>query len=256
MKRMGWCEQVVHFKLNGCSEQMASLNDTIALGLVLVLLFGAAALYLYTRIQQCEQKLNLVESILLDIKMSAELREYPEMKLSSRPSEHRAEHRSEQEMYSSALEEAHLDSLESEHVSLSVAPASAPASVTTGTPVVNASSPVPSSVLDIQASPLDNTLSVSEEPSSSKSSRKLPSSSGSMTANYEAMTLVELKDLAKSRGIKGSSVMRRGQVLEALRAEDSGEKPKPSEQPLKLDESMLTSLLEHASSFEGVETLA
>ena len=252
---MDWCEQVVHFKLNGCSEQMASLNDTIALGLVLVLLFGAAALYLYTRIQQCEQKLNLVESILLDIKMSAELREYPEMKLSSRPSEHRAEHRSEQEMYSSALEEAHLDSFETEHTSVAIA--SAP--VTTGVPVVNApavSSVVPSSVLDIQASPLDNTLSVSEEPSSSKSSRKLPSSSGSMTANYEAMTLVELKDLAKSRGIKGSSVMRRGQVLEALRAEDSGEKPKPSEQPLKLDESMLTSLLEHASSFEGVETLA
>jgi len=249
---MGWCEQVVHFKLNGCSEQMASLNDTIALGLVLVLLFGAAALYLYTRIQQCEQKLNLVESILLDIKMSAELREYPEMKLSSRPSEHRAEHRSEQEMYSSALEEAHLDSFETEHTSVAIASASAPAPA----PAPAVSSVVPSSVLDIQASPLDNTLSVSEEPSSSKSSRKLPSSSGSMTANYEAMTLVELKDLAKSRGIKGSSVMRRGQVLEALRAEDSGEKPKPSEQPLKLDESMLTSLLEHASSFEGVETLA
>ena len=248
MKRMGWCEQVGHFKLNGCSEQMASLNDTIALGLVLVLLFGAAALYLYTRIQQCEQKLNLVESILLDIKMSAELREYPEMKLSSRPSERRVEHSSEQEMYSSALEEAHLDSLETEHTSVAIASASAPA------PAVSPA--VPSSVLDIQASPLDNTLSVSEEPSSSKPSRKLPSSSGSMTANYEAMTLVELKDLAKSRGIKGSSVMRRGQVLEALRAEDSGEKPKPSEQPLKLDESMLTSLLEHASSFEGVETLA
>lgn len=250
LKRMDWCEQVVHFKLNGCSEQMASLNDTIALGLVLVLLFGAAALYLYTRIQQCEQKLNLVESILLDIKMSAELREYPEMKLSSRPSEHRAEHRSEQEMYSSALEEAHLDSIETEHTSVAIAPAP------TSAPAPAVSSVVPSSVLDIQASPLDNTLSVSEEPSSSKSSRKLPSSSGSMTANYEAMTLVELKDLAKSRGIKGSSVMRRGQVLEALRAEDSGEKPKPSEQPLKLDESMLTSLLEHASSFEGVETLA
>jgi hypothetical protein len=42
-------------------------------------LFGAVSLYIYTRIQQCEQKLNLVESILLDIKMSAELREYPDI---------------------------------------------------------------------------------------------------------------------------------------------------------------------------------
>jgi hypothetical protein len=58
---------------------MASLNDTLTLGLILILLFGAVSLYLYTRIQQCEQKLNLVESILLDIKMSAELREYPDL---------------------------------------------------------------------------------------------------------------------------------------------------------------------------------
>jgi len=58
---------------------MATLNDTLTLGLILILLFGAVSLYLYTRIQQCEQKLNLVESILLDIKMSAELREYPDL---------------------------------------------------------------------------------------------------------------------------------------------------------------------------------
>jgi hypothetical protein len=57
---------------------MAGLNDTLTLGLILVLLFGAVSLYLYTRIQQCEQKLNLVESILLDIKMSAVLQGYPE----------------------------------------------------------------------------------------------------------------------------------------------------------------------------------
>ena len=58
---------------------MASMNDLLTVSLVLILLFGAVSLYIYTRIQQCEQKLNLVESILLDIKMSAELREYPDI---------------------------------------------------------------------------------------------------------------------------------------------------------------------------------
>ena len=30
---------------------MSSLNDTLTLGLILILLFGAVSLYLYTRIQ-------------------------------------------------------------------------------------------------------------------------------------------------------------------------------------------------------------
>jgi len=54
------------------------MNDLLTVSLILILLFGAVSLYMYTRIQQCEQKLNLVESVLLDIKMSAELREYPD----------------------------------------------------------------------------------------------------------------------------------------------------------------------------------
>jgi len=58
---------------------MATMNDLLTVSLILILLFGAVSLYMYTRIQQCEQKLNLVESVLLDIKMSAELREYPDM---------------------------------------------------------------------------------------------------------------------------------------------------------------------------------
>ena len=52
---------------------MNNISDTLTIGLVLVLLFGSIALYLYTRIQQSEQKINLLESILLDLKMSNEI---------------------------------------------------------------------------------------------------------------------------------------------------------------------------------------
>ena len=191
---------------------MSSLNDTIALGLVLVLLFGAAALYLYTRVQQCEQKLNLVESILLDIKMGAELREYPDMGLhkeaSIRPSPV-----DEEALYSAALEEAAIDSIDSKsEVEVSAAPSGS--SKAHKTPVQVTKQPAPLSV------------------------------------NYEAMTLVELKELGRQRSLKGFSTMRRSQILEALRSNDTS----PSEGvPSKLNEEILSSLLEQASTFESSE---
>lgn len=52
---------------------MSYLGDTLTVGLVLVLLFGSIALYLYTRIQQTEQKVSLLESIILDLKLTGEL---------------------------------------------------------------------------------------------------------------------------------------------------------------------------------------
>lgn len=58
---------------------MTSLSDTLTIGLVLVLLFGSIAIYLYTRIQQAEQKISLLESILLDLKMSSEIKSYTEL---------------------------------------------------------------------------------------------------------------------------------------------------------------------------------
>ena len=58
---------------------MTTLSDTLTISLVLLLLFGSIALYLYTRIQQAEQKLSLLESILLDLKMSSEVKSYAEL---------------------------------------------------------------------------------------------------------------------------------------------------------------------------------
>jgi hypothetical protein len=43
-------------------------------GLVFFLLFGAISLYLYMYVQQVDQKVNLLESILLDMKVSNEIK--------------------------------------------------------------------------------------------------------------------------------------------------------------------------------------
>lgn len=55
------------------------LSDTLTVALVLLLLVGSIVLYLYTCIQQSEQKINLLESILLDLKMSNEIKSYTEL---------------------------------------------------------------------------------------------------------------------------------------------------------------------------------
>jgi len=221
---------------------MASLNDTLTVGLILILLFGAVSLYLYTRVQQCEQKLNLVESILLDIKMSAELREYPELpapvpvqKVSrsgsvdsdrsndqargrgnSRDNNNNNNNNSEEALYASALEEAHLDAEAS-----TLPPLEESAS---GVEVAEAAAVVSSKVEEVKA-------------------KSVP------TVNYESMTLAELKAIGKQRSITGLSAMKRSQILEALRNADSKQTTVAGD---------LSSFLDMASPLdeEGVETLS
>jgi hypothetical protein len=172
---------------------MASLNDTLTLGLILILLFGAASLYLYTRIQQCEQKLNLVESILLDIKMSAELSGYPEppprapLPFPPVPPNSKVapfEELEEQERQ----EQERQEQKQSQETTIDESPASA---------------------IDTMA-PLEEVEEFSAVPESVPTAPKV-------AANYESMTLAELKALAKQRSITGASSMKRSQLLEVLK---------------------------------------
>lgn len=186
---------------------MPSLNDTLTVGLVLILLFGAVSLYLYTRIQQCEQKLNLVESILLDIKMSAELRDYPDIPFR-------------------------------ESVSI---PVSSPA------PVARPPTPPPATVAPFEETveqlealpPIDETrelLSPVQPAVFSAASpvvaAPVPTSRASVGANYESMTLSELKALAQQRNITGAKSMKRNQILEALRTSDRAAEASPALPPV------------------------
>jgi len=217
---------------------MSSLNDTLALGLVLVLLFGAASLYLYTRVQQCEQKLNLVESILLDIKMSAELREYPDIGIggliggsgggsssnsSSSSGSGSGSSNQEQALYTSALEEAHMDGIQA-------------------APLKEFEEDAEGEAEEVKE------VSLVKQTRSLSASGEVSKTSSSLSVNYEAMTLVELKELARQRSIKGFSTMRRSQILEALRAHETG-----VQEPVKLNEGILTALLEQAQTLDQTE---
>lgn len=51
---------------------MVGLSDSVTVGILLLLIFGAAAFYLYSRMTQNEKRLSLLENLLLTLKISTE----------------------------------------------------------------------------------------------------------------------------------------------------------------------------------------
>ena len=173
------------------------LSDTLTIGLVLVLLFGSITLYLYTCIQQSEQKVSLLESILLDLKMSAEVKSYAELPV---------------EFISSGGVETSGG-----------AEASILLSNTADT--VNEESYAP---FDDHAEEGAETLPAEEviDIGDYKSAIAEAVEEKSSGPNYEEMSLKELQVLAKSRNIVG--VTKKGPLIEALKTSDRSSPVKPS----------------------------
>jgi len=170
---------------------MTSISDTLTVGLVLVLLFGSIALYLYTCIQQSEQKISLLESILLDLKMSNEIKSYSEL----------------------PADDTHSSM---EHV---VPPSS---------PATSVSSHVNPKQDEVYVPFLDDEETVDTGVDTAIDVEELTLVEESKTdevvkVNYDSMSLKELQALAKSRGITG--LTKKGALVDALKAADETVKP-------------------------------
>jgi len=188
---------------------MATISDTLTLGLILVLIFGSVCLYLFTRIQQSEAKINLLEGLLLDIKMSNELTSYPDVApVYPAPNKPLAEVRpfTDETDDASATADASAPATTPDNVS---APAPAPAEQPSDNLFMSEATELDS---DVQG--FDQAFGTSEDLTESS----LPVTQ--VGANYEAMTLKELQSLAKQRNITGASSMRRAQIITALRTSD------------------------------------
>jgi hypothetical protein len=176
---------------------MTSLSDTLTLGLVLVLLFGSIALYLYTRIQQAEQKISLLESILLDLKMSAEVKSYTELPAHTSGSFSNDTHDDSYAPYDDTANENEERNQTNSHRS---------------------------SVADLVSEPLHNETDIEEyksaiaEAITEETTQVVDETKSSLSNNYEAMTLKELQTLAKTRGISGG--LKKQQLIEALKTSD------------------------------------
>lgn len=210
---------------------MSALSDTITLGLVLILLFGSICLYLYTRIQQAEQKLSLIESILLELKMSCEFKDYPGIETIEQPVPNKCtdniiepEHMTlsvndqfepfEEPVQTEPHQLFPADQVKCDVDTVLQGNHESQTSVYTEMPQ---ESGMPEMVYEEQ--PLE-VVEINSEPVQQPLEPQQDSAPIHSLVNYESMTLKELREIASQRRISGISNMKRSQVLNTLRAYD------------------------------------
>ncbi len=202
---------------------MSTLNEILTVGLVLVLLFGSICLYLYTRIQQNEQKLNLVENILLDLKIANEIKGYPDLPVpaigssagngasqapvaSGSPASYKPMDAPDVEM-ATGVEETASDSFA----------ANSDSSADSG--LANGSHANQLEALEEETLPFE-AMTEDAAAAAATSPEVVTVSTTKVSPNYTALTFSELKALAKQRGVAGTNGMRRQQLIEALNTSD------------------------------------
>ena len=157
--------------------EMVGLSDSVTVGILLLLIFGAAAFYLYSRMTQNEKRLSLLENLLLTLKISTEASlSGPDLvEAVSSPS---------------PLESQDVDQVNEEEY----------ADMLKGVPAASASAPM-----------------TEESAEEMLRSMEVPSvdSKTEVTVNYESMTVKELQGLAKERGLP--SMTRKKELIEALK---------------------------------------
>ena len=200
--------------------RMSYLSDTLTIGVLLVLLFGSISLYLYTRIQQAEQKIHLLESILLDLKMSTEIKSYTELPADQDDAASQASHVS------------HVSHVS--HTSHASLAQHVPQTPHTSLDLNDTYVPLDDSSESItEYTSLDDALDTSADSLQEHTVISLPetANTAAVTAStsvaYESMTLKDLQSLARTRGISGASSMKKGPIIEALKTSDRNTVIKP-----------------------------
>lgn len=166
---------------------MNGLSDTLTIGLVLALIFGALFFYLYSRLAQAEKRVSLTENILLDLKMATE---NTMMAMASVPHSH---------------SHSHMEDSTHEHVERVEA--------------VGAPEPIEKDEVEqipdeefykqaLQGVPLEEDIVELDSTVPSKAT---------IQPNYESMTLKELKAEAKRQGIAVSGLNHKKDVIDALK---------------------------------------
>ena len=176
---------------------MAGLSDSLTIGILLILVFGAAAFYLYSRLTQTDKRLSLMENVLLTLKMSTEasMMGPDSVEPVSMPSPLQADDVDEvdEEQYAEMLKNA-------------------------------AVGPSASASEEAAAEELLRSIPTPQAAATEATPRK-------MDANYESMSLKELQALAKTRGLAGvTKVTKKRELIDYLKR--AGAVPDEAPQPL------------------------
>jgi len=174
---------------------MAGLSDSLTIGILLILVFGAVAFYLYSRLTQTDKRLSLMENVLLTLKMSTEasMMGPDSVEPVSMPSPLQADDVDEvdEEQYAEMLKNAAV-----------------------GSPSASEEAAAEELLRSIPTPPQDQ-----------------PASPRKMDANYESMSLKELQALAKTRGLAvGAKSTKKRELIDLLKR--AGAVPDEAPQPL------------------------
>ena len=183
---------------------MNGLSDSITIGIVLTLVFGALFFYLYSRLVQNEKRVSLMENILLDLKMTADSNwggsEHSHSENEVKEMDDTVVNHVEPVSLPEPLKENDLDAEEDVYKEIL-----AQTSVSDTTE---------------QTKNFDVTSKVSGSPKQSVNVTKVQ-------PNYSSMTVKELKSLAKSKGVSFPSGAGRKELTDSLRKLD-GTQNQPS----------------------------
>lgn len=161
---------------------MNGLSDALTVGLVLALIFGALVFYLYTRIGQVEKRVSLTENILLDLKMATE-----NTLMAMAPPSHAHIHEVERVQPISSPEPIERDEVEEVNEEEFYKTVMEQAAKTTEVPV---------QLENVQPMKVD--------------------------VNYESLTLKELKEEAKRKGIKVAANAHKKDIIDSLKRQGQG----------------------------------
>jgi hypothetical protein len=188
--------------------EMAGLSDSLTIGILLILVFGAAAFYLYSRLTQTDKRLSLMENVLLTLKMTTEasMMGPDSVEPVSMPAPLQADDVDDvdEEQYTEMLK----------HVSVGAS-----------------SSLAASSSASEEAAAEELLRSIPTPPQSASTSAVTEATVRKMDANYESMSLKELQALAKTRGLSaGAKATKKRELIDFLKR--AGAVPDAAPQPL------------------------
>ena len=188
--------------------ELAGLSDSLTIGILLILVFGAVSFYLYSRMGQNEKRLGLLETLLLTLKMSTEasLSGPDRVEATSGPTPLRADE------VDQVNEEDYADMLK-EVPSAASGPFGSSA----------ASGPFGSSATSASVAPV-SAGGANEEAEAEELLRSM--NVEKVTVNYESMRVKELRGLATERGLPASLTTKK-ELVDALKRSPASAAPTP-----------------------------
>lgn len=166
---------------------MSILSESLTIGLLLTLVFGALFFYVYSRVSYVEKRVGLIENILIDIQVKQD--QQPVQMLPIRPPSITFHNASVQ-----------MNDVQPEHIE------SAPAEQVTEDEY--------SDILEQAHASVD--LSENTIPLDTELSNELPK----LSVNYESMSKEELLEVAKKKGIRVSNRPGREKLLQLIRGNE------------------------------------